>query len=76
VSLVLKQSFDLLDKIDINDLSNEESDKQLDLIKQINSHLSFLLDVDRILSQTAYLYHLNDFLSLERRGQLATLCPL
>jgi hypothetical protein len=40
VSLVLKQSFDLLDKIDINDLSNEESDKQLDLIKQINS-LSF-----------------------------------
>jgi hypothetical protein len=39
-------------------------------------HLSFLLDVDRILSQTAYLYHLNDFLSLERRGQLATLCPL
>jgi hypothetical protein len=40
VSLVLKQSFDLLDKIDINDLSNEEGDKQLDLIKQINS-LSF-----------------------------------
>ncbi len=40
VSLVLEQSLDLLNKIDVSTLSNKNSDERLSLIKEINS-LSF-----------------------------------
>jgi hypothetical protein len=36
VSLVLEQSLDLIKKIDIDILNNEDSDKRLDLVTQIN----------------------------------------